>query len=193
MRQRRQWHLLRQRRPAVESSPAASSRGVEGAPASSGGNGNRHWSLSRCIGEGAAAVIPTGGARETAAARGNVFPTPPVDWTTAHLYQPAETATTQRRRYQVSPAVTKSGSRRTGMSGAFALLQADDQMVRSLATGSETDGDLEMPTALACDLETPGTYGRIRGAAERKSLPDLQRLGRVTDGGEYLTVMQPYV
>ena len=156
---------------------AASARGVEGAPASSGGNGNRQWSLPRCVGEGAAAAIPTDGARETAAALGNVFPTPPVDWTTAHIYQPAETATTQRRRYQVSPAVTKSGSRRTGMSEPFALLQVDDQMVRSLATGPETDGDLELPTALACDLETPGTYGRIRGAAERKKFAGLTAVG----------------
>ena len=52
----------------------------------------------------AASAIPPDGARETVAARGGVFPTPPVDWTTARHNQLPETATTQRRRYQVTPA-----------------------------------------------------------------------------------------
>ena len=46
------------------------------------------------------------------------------------------------------------------MSGAFALLEADKQMVRSLDTGPEADGDPELPAALACDLETPQTYAK---------------------------------
>ena len=143
--------------------PAASARGAAGAPASA------------AVTAASAAMIPPDGARETAAARGGVFPTPPVDWTTARRDQPLETATTQRRRYQVSPAVTRSGSRRTGMSGAFALLEADEQMVRFLATGPEADGDPELPAALACDLETPGTYARNEGRGRRaRSLPDLQ-------------------
>ena len=182
--------------------PAASARGAEGAPAytavaaatvtdsgvfpTASARGAADASASAAVAvasaaatatAAAAAAIPPDGARETVAARENVFPTPPVDWTTVHHYQPAETATTQRRRYQVSPAVTKSGSRRTGMSGAFALLQADEQMVRSFATGPEADGDHELRTALACDLETPGTYGRIGGAAERKTFAGLTAVG----------------
>ena len=77
----------------------------------------------------------------------------------------------------MSPAVTSSGSRRTGMSGAFALLEAYEQMVRSLATGPEADGDPELPAALACDLETPGTYARIGGAAKRKEFAGLTAVG----------------
>ena len=134
-----------------------------------------------------AATIPPDGARGTAAARGDISPTPP--WTTARRDQPSETATTQRRRYQVTPAMTRSRSRRTGMSGAFALLEADEQIVRSLATEPKADGDPELPAALACDLETPetnaqahaGPHGCIRGGA--KSLSDLQRLGRLNRRG----------
>ena len=112
-----------------------------------------------------------------------MFPTPVVDWTTACHDLPPETVTTQRRQYQVTPAVTRSGSRRTGMSWAFALLEADEEMVRSLATGPEADGDPERPVALACDLETPQTYaqahtgqhGHIGGRRSARSSPDLQR------------------
>ena len=68
--------------------PAASARGVAGAPASA----------VVAAASAAAAAIPPDGARKTAAARGDVFPKPPVDWTTARHNQPPETATTQRRR-----------------------------------------------------------------------------------------------
>ena len=44
------------------------------------------------------------------------------------------------------------------MSGAFALPEADEKMVRSLVTRPEAGGDLELPASLACDLETPETY-----------------------------------
>ena len=94
----------------------------------------------------------------TVVARGGVSPTPPMDRITARHDQPLETAKTQRGQYQVTPAVTRSGSGRTGMSGTFALPEADEKMVRSLATRPEADGDLELPVALACDLETPETY-----------------------------------
>ena len=67
--------------------PAASARGAAGAHASSAGAA------------AAAAALPTNGARGTSAARGDVFPTPPVDWTTTRHDQPPETATIQRRRY----------------------------------------------------------------------------------------------
>ena len=153
--------------------PAASVRGGGGVPASSTGAA------------AAAAVLPPDGARGTAAARGGVFLTSPVDWTTAVHNQLPETVTTQRRRYQVTPAVTKSGSWRTGMSEALALLEADEKMVRSLATGPEADGDPELPVAMYCDLETPQTYakahagphGRIWGAAERKEFAGLTVTG----------------
>ena len=44
------------------------------------------------------------------------------------------------------------------MSGTFALLETDEKMVHSLATRPEADGDLELPAALASDLEIPETY-----------------------------------
>ena len=119
--------------------PAASARGVAGAPASEV-VAEASAAATATAASAAAAAIPPDGARKTAAARGGVFPTPPVDWTTARHNQPPETATTQR-------------SRRTGMSGSFALLEADEQMVRSLATGPKADGDPELPAALSCDLD----------------------------------------
>ena len=139
----------------------------------------------------AAAAIPPDGARETAAARIGISPTPPVGWTTARHNQPPETATTQRRRYHVTPTVTRSGSRRTEMSGASALLKADEQVVRSLATGPEADGDPELPAALACDLNTSETYaqahagprGRIWWAAERKEFAGLTEVGTSEPAG----------
>ena len=39
------------------------------------------------------------------------------------------------------------------------------------------DGDPELPAALAFDLETPGTYARIWGAAERKEFAALTAIG----------------
>ena len=173
--------------------PAASARGAEGAPASAAvaaatvtgsavftaasARGAASVVATATAAAAAAAAIPPDGVRETVAVRVGVFPTPPVDWTTARHDQSPETATTQRRRYQVTPAVTRSGSRRTGMSGAFALLEADEKIVRSLATGLEADGDPELPAALACNLETPGTHARIWGAAERTEFAGLTVVG----------------
>ena len=102
--------------------PAASARGVEGAPASTAvatstvtGSGVFPPALARgaagapasadvaaasaaATATAAAAVaIPPDRARETAAARDSVFPTPQVDWTTARHDQHPETATTRRR------------------------------------------------------------------------------------------------
>ena len=65
---------------------AASARGAVGVPASSAGAAV------------AAMELPPDGESGTAAARGGVFPTPPVDWTTACHDQLPETATIQRRR-----------------------------------------------------------------------------------------------
>ena len=123
--------------------PAASARGAAGAPASAAVTA-ASAAATATVAAAAAAAIPPDGVGETAAARGGVFPTPPVDWTTARHDQPPEKATTQRRRNQVSPAVTRSGSRRTVVSG--------EEMVRSLATGPEADGDPKLPATLACDL-----------------------------------------
>ena len=77
------------------------------------------------------------------------------------------------------------------MSGAFALLEADEHMVRSLATGPEADSDPELPAALAYDLETPetyaqahaGPYGRIWGPAERKKFTGLTAVGTSKPAG----------
>ena len=142
--------------------PAASTRGAAGALASAVVP-EVSAAATATAAAAAAAVIPPDGARKTAAARGGMFSTPPVDWTTARHNQAPETATTQRRRYHVTPAVTRSGSRRNGMSGAFALLEADEQMVRSLATGPEADGDPELPAALSCDLDARNVRAHLEG------------------------------
>ena len=78
------------------------------------------------------------------------------------------------------------------MSGAFALLEAKEKIVRSLATGPEADGDPELPVALDYDLETPGTYaqahagphGRIWGATESKEFTELTATGTFKTAGE---------
>ena len=67
----------------------------------------------------------------------------------------------------MTPAVTRLGSRRTSMSGAFALLEADEQMVRSLATGPEADGDPELPAVSACDLDARNVRGHLGGGGAR--------------------------
>ena len=151
--------------------PAALARGAAGAPASAAVAAASAAATAMAT-AAAAATIPLDGARKTAAARGGVFPTPPVGWTIARHNQPLETATTQRQRYQVTPAVTRSGSRRTGMSGAFALLEADEQMVRSLATGPEAEATPNC-RRLWLATWTPGTYARIWGAVERKEFAGL--------------------
>ena len=139
----------------------------------------------------AAAAILSDGVKGMAIARGSVSPTPPVDRTTSYYDQPPEMVPKQRWRYEVTPAVTRSGSRRNGMSGAFTLSEANEKMVRSLPTGPEADGDPELPAALACDLETPETYaqaharphGRIWRAAERKKFAGLTATGTFTPAG----------
>ena len=166
--------------------PAASARGAAGAPASAV-VAVASAATTATAAAATAAAIPPNWVRGTAAARDGISPT----WTNARHDQPPETATTQRRWYQVTPAVTRSGSRRTGMSRAFALLEADDQFVRSLATGPEGDCDPKLPVALACDLETPETYaqahagphGRIWGAAECKEFAGLTAVGTSKPAG----------
>ena len=153
--------------------PTALARGAAGAPASAAGTA------------AAAAAIPLDAARGTAAARGGVSPTVPIDWTTARNDHPPETATTQRRQYQVTPTVARSQAWRTGMSGAFALLKADGKMVRYLAIGPEAEDGHKLLAALACDLETPETYaqaharphGRVWGTAERMEFAGLTTTG----------------
>ena len=129
--------------------PASSARGAEGAPTSAAvaastvtGSGVFAATSAReaasppatAVAAAAAATLPNG-ARETAAARGGVFLTPPVDWTTSRHNQPPETVTTQRRRYHVTPAMTRSGSRLTGLSGAFARRRAHDTFSRHRTGG----------------------------------------------------------
>ena len=164
--------------------PAVLVRGATGAPTSAA-----VAAASAAVTVKAAAVapaaIPPDGARETAEARDGVLSTPPVDWTTARHDQPSEMATTHRRRYEVTPAVMRSGSRLTGMSEAFALLEADEKVIHSPTTGPEADGDPKLPAALGCDLETPetcaqadaGPHGRIWGAVERKEFAGFTAIG----------------
>ena len=76
--------------------PAASARGAAGAPASAVVAAASAAATATAAAAAAAAILPDG-ARETAAARGGVLPTPPVDRTTARHDQHPETATTRRR------------------------------------------------------------------------------------------------
>ena len=129
--------------------PAASARGAEGAPTSAAvaastvtGSGVFAAASAREAASppatavaAAAAATPPDGARETAAARGGVFLTPRVDWTTARHNKPPETATTQRRRYHVTSPVTRLGSRLTGLSGAFARRRVHDTFSRHRTGG----------------------------------------------------------
>ena len=158
--------------------PAASARGVAGAPASAVVAAAS--AAATATAAAAAAVIPPDWAGKMAAARGGVFPTPPVDWTTTRHNQPPETATTQRRWYQVTPTVTRSGSRRIRMSGAFALLEADEQMVRSLASGFS----LRLGDATNVRAGTHGTTLAYLEAAERKDFAGLTATGTFKPAGE---------
>ena len=76
--------------------PAASARAVAGAPASAV-VAAASAAATAAAAAATAAAIPPDGARKMAAARGGVFPTPQVDWTTARHDQRTETATTRRR------------------------------------------------------------------------------------------------
>ena len=75
--------------------PAASARGAAGAPASAV-VAAASAAATATAAAAAAAAIPPDGAREAAAARGSVFPTPQVDWTPARHDQHPETDTTRR-------------------------------------------------------------------------------------------------
>ena len=184
---------------AAASAPAAATVISSGVFAAASARKSAGASASAAVAAASVAIRPNG-ARGTAAARGGISPTPSVGWTIARHDEPPETATTQRRRHQVIPAATRSGSRRTGMSEAFALLEADEKVVRSLATEPEADGDPELPAALACDLETPEMYakahagltGAFGGRWSTRSSPDLQHLGRLNRRGWLVTAMQPY-
>ena len=53
------------------------------------------------------------------------------------------------------------------MFGALSLLEADEQMVRSLATGPEADGDPKLSAALACDLDARNVRAHLgRGGVQ---------------------------
>ena len=75
---------------------AASARGAAGAPAFAFVTAASAAATATAA-AAAAAAIPPDGARETATARGSVFPTPQVGWTTTRHDQHPETATTRRR------------------------------------------------------------------------------------------------
>ena len=127
--------------------PAASTRGAAGASASAVVAAASAAATATAV-AAVAAAIPPDGTRKTAAARGGVFPTPQVDWTTARRDQHSETATARR------------GPR---TAGGFGFRLGDARNVRAYSGGRRS----------------------------ATSLPDLQRLGRLTGGGECLTVMQP--
>ena len=158
--------------------PAASARKAAGAPASA--TGAAASAAATATAAAATAAIPPDRAGGTVAARGGISPTPPVDWTTARHDQRPETATTQRRRYQVTPAGTRSGLWRTGMSEAFALLEAYENIL------SPPDRRRTVtPNCQRLWLATPETYtqahagphGRNWGAAERKEFTGLPANG----------------
>ena len=63
-------------------------------------------------------------------------------------------------------------------------------MVRSLATGPEADGDPKLPATLACDLDARNVRAHLGGGGAQGVCRTYSDLGRLTGGGECLTVMQ---
>ena len=61
---------------------------------------------------------------------------------------------------QVTPAVTRSRTKRDGLrQGMFALMATQEDIARSIAELSPPDiVEQELPSELACGLETPETY-----------------------------------
>ena len=102
--------------------PVASARGAAGAPASAV-VAAASAAVTATTAAAAAAAIPPDWARETAAARGGVFPTPPVDWTTAR-YDPTPgdghdtTATPNCRRLWLSTWRRQNLRAHLGVGGA---------------------------------------------------------------------------
>ncbi|CAB1119977.1 unnamed protein product [Ectocarpus sp. CCAP 1310/34] len=156
---------------------------------------------STAAGAAGAVIIPTAGAGVAAGTEilsdgaaapvvGATAGDPPMtaavelDW--ADIYHaPPERRMTHRQQHEVTPAVTRSGSRRTGMPGAFALLAADEQMTRSLSGPTADIDDPALPNGLVPDLETPETYKQAHAgphdviwrAAERKEIAGLSAAG----------------
>ena len=104
--------------------PAASARGGAGAPVSAV-VAAASAAATVTSAAAAAAAIPPDGARETATARGGVFPTPQVDWTTARHDQHPETATPRRR---------------PRTAGCFGFRLEDARNVRAHLWGGEVQG-----------------------------------------------------
>ena len=60
----------------------------------------------------------------------------------------------------MTPAVTRSRAKRDGLwPGMFALMATQEDIARSIAELSPPDVvETELPSELACDMETPETY-----------------------------------
>ena len=94
---------------------------------------------------------------------------------------------------RVTPAVTTSRAKRDGLrSGMFALMATQKDIARSIAELSPPDVvEQELPSELACDLETPETYVQAHAGphsgiwteAEGKELRSLNGTGTFEAAG----------
>ena len=100
----------------------------------------------------------------------------------------------QQQRYRVTPAVTRSKSRKQppGVSRTFTLLAAEEDIARTLVQPDAVFCDSEeLPAGPAHLLETPGTYAqahvgpydRIWAKAERKEVEGLLAVGTLVEEG----------
>ena len=68
---------------------------------------------------------------------------------------------------RITPAVTRSRAKREGLRpGMFALMVIQEDIARSIAELSLSDVvEQELPSELACDLETPETYVQVHAGS----------------------------
>ena len=93
----------------------------------------------------------------------------------------------------MTPAVTRCRAKRDGLRpGMFALMATQEDIARSIAKLSPPDVvEQELPTDLACDLETPETYVQAHAGpnsgiwteGEGKELRDLNATGTFEAAG----------
>ena len=142
-----------------------------------GASGDGNW-FGGTGGDGAGGAEP--GAMESGAAGepggASLSPMSPLYWSQpSHDPEPPETPA-PRKEYRATPATTRSkakaaevlrsGVANTGLPGAFALLSAEEEMVRTM--GSTHIPDPLPPNTLVTDMPTPKTDSEANSGQYRK-------------------------